>query len=214
MHTETTLPAVQFDGDDSATQLIRGAILKCVDANWSAKNNAILHPEHQYYCLGTTQALQCRRDGMLSDTIMKVPGAALPNVDELNAKILQSSWEKGLDGKPRPPWQHMWVAYLVRVSDAAAFTYLNSTWGARIAVGQLTDQVKHMCALRGVNVVPVVKLSSAPMATNFGQKMRPHFEIVDWRELSSGQPVQIEAKAVGKPAPVTTTEELDDSIPF
>jgi hypothetical protein len=226
--SDKKLPAVQFEGSDPATRLIRGTVLKCVDGRWSAKD-CNLAADQLYLCLGTTQALQCWQDGMPSETILKEVGKALPDVDELNEQTPHESWEKGLDGKPRPPWQRNFVAYLVRISDAAAFTYLNSTFGAKIAVGYLTDQVKRMSTLRGINVVPIIRLSSAPMSTDFGQKMRPHFEIVDWREIGGGEidgggdpTPQIEppkkggaAEQIGRSVePVTLKEEMNDEIGF
>ena len=76
-----------------------------------------------------------------------------------------------------------------------------------------------MRALRGANVVPVVELSAKPMKTKFGMKQRPHFKIIDWRELGASQvasatpPPAIEH--VGSPIKSVSTEQvLDDSIPF
>jgi hypothetical protein len=66
-------------------------------------------------------------------------------------------------------------------------------------------------------VAPIVKLSSKPMQTKWGKKMRPEFEVIEFREIGSGgeSVPQISTEQVGKPVrPVTTREELDDSIPF
>jgi hypothetical protein len=67
------------------------------------------------------------------------------------------------------------------------------------------------------------------MQTKFGEKMRPSFEIVDWRELAGADEIhhqpaqQIEAKPeadttssmIGKSVkPVTIKEELNDEINF
>jgi|SRR6516165_5956893 hypothetical protein len=95
MRAEAKLPAtVQFEGCDTAVQLVQGAVLKCVDAQWSAKNNTTLHPSGhpngRYYCFGTTQALQCRQDGV-TKTIMKEPGIALPSVDEFYCPICEGT---------------------------------------------------------------------------------------------------------------------------
>ena len=67
--------------------------------------------------------------------------------------------------------------------SGGTFTYLNSTFGARIAVEQLKEKVITMRALRGAKVVPVVRLTHRPMKTFVGMKHRPEFEIVDWRQL-------------------------------
>ena len=94
-----------------------------------------------------------------------------------------SEWEPGLDGKPKPPWVHQYIAYLIDPASGGTFTYLNSTVGARIAIDQLKEKVITMRALRGARVVPVVRLTHRPMKTFVGMKHRPEFEIVDWRKL-------------------------------
>ena len=82
-----------------------------------------------------------------------------------------------------------------------------------------------MRVLRGANVAPILTLSSKPMKTKFGTKMRPDFEIVEFREIGGGggQSVpQIESpksgsggEQIGKPVkPVTIEVELNDSIPI
>jgi hypothetical protein len=220
---------VQFDGGEYSHQLVKGTILKCVDARWSARDGTVLVPNGTYLGLGTTEVLQRFEDGLPAKPILKEPGKDLPDVDELNAKIPKEEWEDGLDGNPRPPWQHVWIAYLIRVSDAMMFTFLNSTTGARMAVQKLASQVNNMRVFRGTNVVPIVKLSAKPMQTKFGEKMRPSFEIVDWRELAGADEIhhqpaqQIEAKPeadttssmIGKSVkPVTIKEELNDEINF
>ena len=47
----------------------------------------------------------------------------LPDPDELNAQIPVSEWEEGLDGKPRPPWAHYVVVYLVDPETATKYVY-------------------------------------------------------------------------------------------
>jgi hypothetical protein len=230
--TESNLPIVSFDGgSDDPDELIKGVIAKCIDDRWSAKDGSIFTPAMQFLCLGITQALQCWRDGMISETIVKKAGKPLRDVDELNAQVPEEEWEAGPDGKPRPPWQHVRVVYLLRTSDAAMYTYLNSTVGAHIAVRRLSDQVQAMRHLRGANVAPIVTLGSKQMQTRYGDRLRPHFEIVEWRELNGGDsqsaPPQIEppktsgpktsgsVEQIGKPVkPVTLKEEMNDEIGF
>jgi hypothetical protein len=226
MGTEINLPAIQFDGADDNDRLIKGAILKNIDGRWSAKDGTILQDGELFLGLGTTEAVQGWQNNMPRDVIMKQPGESLPDVDQLNEQIPQTDWEKGLNGLPRPPWQHVWVVYLMRLSDGTMFTFLNSTTGARIAVQRLASSVRNMRVLRGANVVPILRLTAKPMKTQFGEKMRPDFEVVKWHELSDaggalpdkGPTPQIENKPsskVGKPVkPVTTAEEMDDEIPF
>ena len=160
----------------------------------------------------------------------------MPDIDELNAKIPENEWELGLNAKPRPPWQLNWVVYLLNPETADTYTFLNSTAGARIAVERLEDKFHWMRRMRGPGVVPIVRLDSRPMKTNFGQKMRPEFTILEWRDIGTAEQKatpQIEQQKPapdstasnpstpaaktrpGKPVkPVELDEELDDSIPF
>ena len=226
MSDNDNLPAVQFDGDDGyGDQAIKGPIVKCVDARWSVRDGTELKDGEPFLCTGTTQGNQRFIDNV-SELILKQPGKPLPDVDELNEQIPADEWEAGLDREPRPPWQRVYLVYLIRLHDASMLTFISGTAGARIAFNKLSSQVYNMHILRGANVAPILKLSSKPMKTKFGTKMRPDFEIVEFREIGGGGgPVaQIESpksgsggamEQVGKSIrPVTSEEALSDSIPF
>jgi hypothetical protein len=219
------LPTISDD------HIIQGEILRCVDGRWSVRDGTTIPPETQLLAIATGEALQCWRDQTVIDVIPKRPGQDLPDARELNAKIPQSEWEMGLDGQPRPPWQHVHLAYLVNIQDATLYTFVNSTVGCRIAVERLRDRIEWMQALRGKRVVPIVKPDAKPMKTKYGQKMRPEFVITDWRQIEDSgygggslqnEPTrQIEqrkpdpAEQVGRPVkPVTSGEALNDSIGF
>jgi hypothetical protein len=107
----------------------------------------------------------------------------LPDVNALNEAVPKNEWEPGLDGKPKPPWSHQYVVYLLDPASAGFYTFLNSTTGARIAHEQLREKVITMRALRGARVVPVVKLTHRPMKTFVGMKHRPEFEVIGWKQL-------------------------------
>jgi hypothetical protein len=215
-----------FDGDDIySDELIKGPILKFVDGRWSVKDGTVLKDGEPFLCTGTAQALQRFIDNVPCDPIRKQPGKPLPDPDELNAQIPVEEWELGFDGKPTPPWKHAYAVYVIRQHDASMMTYINSTIGARIAFNKPTSQVYNMRILRGANVAPIVKLSSKPMKTKFGEKMRPDFEIIEFRELGGGgEPTLIEspksgsggaAEQIGKPvAPPTSKEIFNDEIGF
>jgi len=65
----------------------------------------------------------------------------LPDPDTLNAQIPVSEWEEGLDGRPRPPWAHYVVVYLVDPETATKYVYAAATVGGHIAVEQLKENV-------------------------------------------------------------------------
>jgi hypothetical protein len=210
-----------FADVDSNDRLIQGTVARCVDGHWS-KDKAPFPPDTRLIVLGTCEALQLWRNNKVIKTIKKEPGRPLPDIDELNAQIPESDWEIGLDKKPRKPWVHQYVAYMLDPKDASLFTYINNTFGALKAVTILKDKVKWMRALRGSRVVPVIKLDSKPMPTAHGMKQRPEFTVVEWRDLGGGgdgdlpppptKPVPA-IEHVGKPVkPVSTAEVLNDEI--
>ena len=216
------LPAVQFDDEEGYDdRLIKGEIAKCVDARWSVRDGTDLKDTEWFLVAGTTQALQRFTDNV-SEFILKEPGKPLPDVDELNEQIPQDEWEEGLNGEPRPPWQRVYVVYLIRLHDASILTFISGTAGARIAYNALTSKVYNMKVLRGTSVAPIVKLSSKPMKTKFGTKMRPDFEVVEFREIGGSSVPQIESpktggggEQIGKPVkPMSIQEELNDNLPF
>jgi hypothetical protein len=218
--TNGSLP-ISFEGGGlhDEDRLTKGTILKCVDGVWSVKNDPTFKPDAQFICFGTGEGLQHWEGETVIDSKRKTPGVSLSDLcDELNSQIPQEQWNMGLDGKPRAPWQHVRFAYLVRSSDGAVFTLINNTWGCRRCVQELADRVEVTTALRQMHVAPIIKLGSKPMKTQFGVKQRPHFEIVDWRSLGPPPATSVQAPQtpqIGGPVkPVSTAEELNDSIPI
>ena len=135
-----------------------------------------LRPPEILLALAVSEALQCWKGKKPIETITEKP---LPDVKDLNEAVPEAEWESGLDGKPKPPWEHQVLVYLIDPASGGFYTYLNSTIGAHIAVDHLREKVITMRALRGARVVPVVKLSQRPMKTSFGMKSRPEFEIIE-----------------------------------
>jgi hypothetical protein len=218
MCADQTLPVIfRDDDDDYSGQLIRGTRLKFVDKIWSAVDGTPLHENDQFLVMGQPgHAYQRWVDG-LPEVITERP---LPILDELNAAIPKEEWPIGkFSGQPEPPWKHVWYVYLVRVSDGTVLTYINGTAGTRVAYSRLKERIKTMSLLRGVSVLPIVKLSWAMMPSGFGPRPRPDFVVDEWRNFGSDQPAQIEppkqAEQIGKPVePVSAGEEMNDEIGF
>ncbi len=105
----------------------------------------------------------------------------LPDVDLLNAAI-PKPWPPGLNGQEEPPYAVHYVVQFCDPQTGQLYTFVNKTYGTKLAYEQLEEQITVMRALRGANVVPVVLLDQAPMKTrNFGTKLRPHFKVVDFK---------------------------------
>jgi hypothetical protein len=206
------------DTDDGGERLIRGVILKCVDGDWSDREGTVYPIGTPMIVFGVASALQCWRDQNVTETIVKLPGQPLPDLDDLNGSIPKSEWEEGLDGNPRPPWQHVYVIYLLNPKDGGVVTLINSTIGMRICYDRIKDKVKYMCALRGEAVCPLVQLDTKAMKTAYGVKKRPELTIIEWRDLSPQNAPALErapAKQIGKPVlAATLAEEMGDEIPF
>jgi hypothetical protein len=205
-----TTPAAYDDGwndIDANDRVIQGELIKCVDGQWSSKDGTPV--PKRLLALATITMLQLWKNKIPVQTIVKRPGQPWPNVDELNAEIPQEDWELGLDGNLRPPWQRQFAIYLLDPDTAANYTFANGTAGASIAVSNLKDAIKWQRALRGDNVLPLVELSNKPMKTKFGSKLRPHFQIVEWRNLDAGFSVHPHQPQVPAPA-----EVVDDGRPW
>jgi hypothetical protein len=212
--THAVVPANGFDEPASSGHIMQGTHAKFVDGRWSESGGGTL--PSPLLAFGTTTCLQMWKNKQAT-TIPKEAGKDLPDPAELNSKIPESEWEKGLDGKPTPPWKKNWICYLCDPRTGGIFTTINSTYGQKKAVETLESQVRTMRTLRAAAAVPVVELASKPMVTEFGQKMRPHFEITGWRSLGGGAAPQLEHKNAmpGTPVePVTLKEELNDSVNF
>lgn len=218
------IPVTDDGFGDSAgrDRIIQGSIVRCVDGHWSDHDGISFPPEAKMLALATAMALQHWKDQVPIETIVKQPNQPLPDLEELNAKIPKDEWELGLNDEPRPPWVRQHIVYLLNPVDAAFFTFINGTVGAAIAVDRLKNKVVWMRQLRGSNVVPLVKLDSKPMKTRFGQKMRPEFTILEWRQLAGGGLKEVNAARIEhrphdcaglQPVePVSIEEEMDDSI--
>jgi hypothetical protein len=139
----------------------------------------------------------------------------LPDPKELNATIPVVEWEIGLDGKPRPPWQLTFVVYMVDLKTGALFTYANSTFGAMLCFNNLEEQIAVMRMLKdGEHVFPIVQLDQRPMKTAYGMKMRPHFQVVDWRKTVTVVPPGVSQSTTPQlAAPTPTAVPAEASAP-
>ena len=136
-----------FDEGGPHDRLIQGPIGRCVDGRWTIDG---IEPskDKRFIGLGTAEAVQCWRDEMPIETIVKNAGMPLPDIAELNAKIPQSQWEDGLNG-PRPPWVHSFIAYFLDPADGSIWTYINSTVGQDRVVERLRVSLALDGRLRG-----------------------------------------------------------------
>jgi hypothetical protein len=110
----------------------------------------------------------------------------LPDVSDLNRAIPQSEWREGPNGGPEPPWKLNYEIRMVDPVGGRLYAFANSTWGTRLCFDRLNEQVFVTRTLRGVGVVPLVKLDKRPMPTRHGMQSRPHLEPIEYREPGGG----------------------------
>ena len=108
--------------------------------------------------------------------------------------VTSLTWPLDLSGNPSAPWKLTYLVYLMDVDSGETLTFSTSTSGGKIAIGDLTQQIKSMRGMQP-GAMPIVELSSVQMSTKFGKKPRPFFKIVSWRNRASAdeQPPQLEA---------------------
>jgi hypothetical protein len=215
--TTNDVPAVIEDGfskPDQEERLIRGTIARCTDGLWKDADGTPIPPDSRWVAWATGECLQHWQNKLPVQTILKKPGVPLPDLDELNGQIPQQEWDKGLDGKPRPPWVRQHIVYLLDAQTGAELTFISGTVGAAIAVERLRNKTGNIRMIRGgTRVVPIVSLGNKLMQTNFGSRLRPEFVIQEWRELGAPAPA-IAAPEIGKKiSPPTLAEEMNDEIP-
>ncbi|MCA1412683.1 hypothetical protein I6F30_16300 [Bradyrhizobium sp. NBAIM20] len=170
-----------FSGSFPSRRIGRGSYLKWNDKQGWVDRDGVAAPS-PLLVVDVGEILR-RWKNNEAEYILEKP---LPNAGELNAAIPIQEWELGVDGKPRPPWAHTVMVYLVNLSTGENYTYSGATVGAHIAYDALKESVMTMRSLRGTRCMPLVNLSSRPMKMKFGQGRRPHFEIIGWRTPGDG----------------------------
>ena len=204
-----------FDRSAANDRLLRGTLIRWTDTNkWVDRDG--MPPPETMIVIAVDEALQ-KWQGKKPVEVIR--GKALPDVNTLNDATDKSTWEIGLDNKPKPPWVHSFFVYLLDPATATTYTYVNSTRGAKLAYDILRERVTTMRLLRGARVVPMVKLDERPFRTSFGPRKRPEFTIISWRIIGGGPPAvngpQTPQLAKPDAATTATTNTADglDALP-
>jgi hypothetical protein len=200
-----------FSGSSRSGRVGRGSYLKWNDKQHWTDRDGIAAPS-PLLVIAVNEILRRWKENAAGDIVDK----PLPDPDELNAAIPVKEWEEGLDGKPRPPWAHTVIVYLVSLDTGETYTYAASTGGAHIAYDALKESVITMRALRGTKCMPLVNLGERPMKMKFGMGVRPHFEIIGWRtpgEDANAIPVQPAAPQLSGPAAAETPPAPTTALP-
>jgi hypothetical protein len=155
---ETNLPVnYEEDTDDGYTPVetsdrtVVGNLIKYTSDNGWTESGLQVESNKKLAALAVNKVLQRWQEERVIETIAQKP---LPDAEEMNAAIPEIEWDKGPDGKPRPPWQLAHIVYLLDIETCEKFTFVSASIGAKIAVCALQDRVAWMRKLRGADVVP------------------------------------------------------------
>jgi hypothetical protein len=193
----------QVEGDENPQQqgLIRGTRLKFGNSfEWETADDETIGGDVK---LIVTDIIRTAvRWGVSADkkppeeTIVIPPGQPFPDIEAKNSAIPKDRWRQGLAGL-KGPWEAQQLVVMIDPRSMDTFTYVTSTIGGGIAVRDLVDKVKMMRRYRGL-VSPIVTLADTQFNTRFGERRRPHFNIVDWVHMAGGS----EPQQAALPAPV------------
>jgi hypothetical protein len=197
-----------FDQEDPDASPIRGGNTKFdAGAYFIGKEKTVVQPDRRFIALDKASGWQFLKKDCPAEWVMHTPGTPKPAMPECGD---ESTWPVGLDGKPSCPWKWTQFLYLIDVETGETLTFSSSTSGGKIAIGDLTAQIKSMRSMKP-GAMPIIELSSVQMPTKFGKKPRPFFKITGWRSCSEQQQEQI---ADQRDYDVEEVNAYDDTAPF
>jgi hypothetical protein len=145
----------------------------------------------------------------------------------MNAKEPPEAKHDAFGKKDLGPYEKALVCYFLD-PNKAAYTYVTSTTGGRIAIEELKKVIRRERQLNGPNRYPLVEFTETWMDTDFGGRLRPAFKVVRFETIGAAAPAQPQQLAAEpekpvpetpelknkKPAPKKPNDDMDDDIPF
>lgn len=204
--------------EEQGERLIKGRRARFSnDGAWITDDEEEIPGDLELVVVERAAVLQKWKDQQPIETRWLAPGEKV-DVAALNASCPKEEWREGLSG-PVGPWQRQALLYLLDPQTADKITYVTSTVGGNLAIGDLSDRIRTMRQLRGGGLFPVVVLSDTFMRTRFGGRQRPHFKVMRWvrfggegaAALPAPQTPLITGQTVEEP---TLKEEIGNEIKF
>jgi hypothetical protein len=195
---------------DTANEAIKGSLTKFIAPDWLRGKEAAIITGHKVLAFAVRKAnVRWKDKRPLEYQFQEDPATALP--DALEASGDPSTWEPGPDGKPRQSVVRTHLVYLAYPATQECLTYSTTTWGGRMAINELSDQIASMRILHP-RAVPLVELSSTPWTNKFGTRPRPFFRLCGWHNLNEPEAAPT-APTNGAP-PSETGDAMNDEIGF
>ena len=128
----------------------------------------------------------------------------------------RSKWPIGINKQPADPWVYQYLLPMEDPATGDVRIFVGSSFGGRRAVADLCAAYSRRAKKTPGGGQPIITLQMVMMPTkNFGDKPRPHFEIVGWDDGTGGSDdggTPREIREVS--AEVLKKQEFDDDIPF
>jgi len=122
----------EIEGNDEqkpSSRIIQGTRVKFTnETKWLTDADAEMPPV-ELVAADILRVVQKWKDGNPDETIILDAGQKFPDVEEMNARVPQSEWEEGPDGKRHGPWQAQYVVYLLNPDSLDRYTYTTATVG-------------------------------------------------------------------------------------
>jgi hypothetical protein len=188
-----------FDYDEPGASPIRGGNAKFdAGAYFVGKEKTLLAPERRFIALDKSAGWVFLKAGCPAEYVMQAAGQPKPERPECGE---EADWPLDLNKQPSCPWKWTLFSYLMDVDTGETLTFSSNTSGGKIAIDELTQQIKSMRSMRA-GAMPVIELQSVQMPTKFGRKPRPSMKVVSWRNRTV---------AVEEPPPQLEAPEYDNS---
>jgi hypothetical protein len=166
-------------------------------------------PKGEYLVPDVERVVVCWQDDMPDPDKTRTlgPKEPWPDVDALNDAVPKEDWREGPDGHMHGPYQRQYIVHLLHMDKMTRYWWPTSTIGGGMCVRALVEATSWKRMFYGPNTYAIVEPTSTLMRTRFGNRQRPHLEIVRFTTIGPDD------KAL--PAPEPSAKQItDDSIPF
>jgi hypothetical protein len=145
------------------------------------------------------------------ETTVIPPGQPFPDIEAMNNAVPRDQWRQGPAG-PQGPYQAQRAVVMLDPRSMDEFTFTTSTIGGSIGVADLVHKVNTMRRYRGP-VSPIVTLGDAPFRTRYGERRRPHFNVVDWIRMGGDESQQAALPAPSPPGSDSSAAPVIEATP-
>jgi hypothetical protein len=195
-----------FDDVDASNSPHRGIAFRFKDGKYFAFSDEFPTEGRTFAVIDKADGWLKLAEGIPPEYLMRQPGQVRPPRPHVDEK----DWPLGFDGKPTHPWVLCRYMYLLDTNTGEVSTFCSSTIGGKVALDELSDQVKVTRSIQP-GAIPVISLESKMMPTKFGgDKPRPFFKIAGYKlrdNLGSQSLLTDETK------PAAKSVDFDDELP-